>query len=130
LHCFFQTFLGQKYGYAPFPSKISSVHFEELIAATPDTIDAEMLKLWFKLDENFSPMPHYTMVPITENISKYNSEDPDERKEVRLLIARDVKSQRKGGNPTFFTVEVKVGSCDSVITAIKIIGEFMGGVRS
>jgi hypothetical protein len=33
-----------------------------------------------------------------------------------------------GGNPTVFTVEVKVGSCDSFKTAINIIGRG-GGVR-
>jgi hypothetical protein len=42
-----------------------------------------------------------------------------------------VKSLPKGRNPTFFTVEVKVGSCDSFKTAIKImVGGVIGGVRS
>ncbi|XP_064625675.1 NACHT domain- and WD repeat-containing protein 1-like [Lineus longissimus] len=77
----FITFLAQKYGSPAFPSKISSVHFEELVAATPDSIDSEMLKTWFKLDENCLPLPQYTLVPITENIPNYCSADAGQRKE-------------------------------------------------
>jgi hypothetical protein len=45
---------------------------------------------------------------------------------------RDVKSLPRGRNPPFFTVEVKVGSCDSIKTAMKIMGGGggLGGVRT
>jgi hypothetical protein len=48
-----------------------------------------------------------TCGPIAHLVSSYN---------------RDVKSPPNGGNPTFFTVDVKVGLCDSFKIAIKIIG--------
>ena len=61
---FVQTFLGQKYGYRPFPVKIHVAEFEKLLNAVDKQDDAALLKHWFWRDDNSVPA-QYLLQPIT-----------------------------------------------------------------
>lgn len=56
--------LGQKYGFCPFPPKISISEFEALTAAIEDTDDKDLIEEWFKRDDNAVP-PEYLLQPVT-----------------------------------------------------------------
>jgi hypothetical protein len=76
-----QTFLGQKYGYRPFPPKIPAAEFERLQSAVDNTDDIELLKLWFLRDDNTVP-PEYLLQPITSVLPDFrNYGNPELRKQ-------------------------------------------------
>lgn len=70
---FFQTFLGQKYGYRPFPPKIEARLFETILAATEATDDKNLLNFWFAKDEN-SMAQYYLLHPISSKLPAYVDE--------------------------------------------------------
>ena len=70
----FQTFLAQKYGYRPFPPKISASEFNQLLSAVNKDDDIALLKKWFWLDENLVP-PTYILQPITDLLPHYNNQN-------------------------------------------------------
>ena len=65
-----QTFLGQKYGYRPFPAKIPASEFEKLLGAVDKKDDHELLKRWFWRDDNAAPA-QYLLQPITSLLPHY-----------------------------------------------------------
>lgn len=97
---FFQTFLGQKYGYRPFPPKIVHSEFEALLAAVSKEADKALLTKWFKRDDNLVPAL-YILQPVRQVIPNYNNRevsDEERRKasgewwtafEAMQLILRD-----------------------------------------
>ncbi|KAK3736404.1 hypothetical protein QZH41_017906 [Actinostola sp. cb2023] len=77
----FITFLGQKYGYRPFPPKISAAEFEKLLSAVDEQDDIDLLKLWFLRNDNSVP-PEYVLQPISSVLPNYRNYDkPELRKE-------------------------------------------------
>ena len=75
-----QTFLGQKYGYRPFPPKIPETEFNRLLKAVVDEEDSSTLQAWFQLDSNAVPK-EYILQPITSILPNYrNQSNPDLRK--------------------------------------------------
>ncbi|EDO47108.1 predicted protein, partial [Nematostella vectensis] len=60
----FITFLGQKYGYRPFPPKIPATEFENLLSAVNNVEDQQLLRHWFRRDDNIVPA-EYLLQPIT-----------------------------------------------------------------
>ena len=68
----FQTFLGQKYGYRPFPPKISATEFEKLLSAVKKESDHQLLTRWFRRDDNSVPA-HYLLQPITSVLPHYRN---------------------------------------------------------
>ncbi|XP_022788384.1 NACHT domain- and WD repeat-containing protein 1-like [Stylophora pistillata] len=66
----FITFLGQKYGYRPFPVKIHVAEFEKLLNAVDKQDDAALLKHWFWRDDNSVPA-QYLLQPITSLLPHY-----------------------------------------------------------
>ncbi|EDO47107.1 predicted protein, partial [Nematostella vectensis] len=60
----FITFLGQKYGYRPFPPKIPASEFEKLASAVGSKEDKDLLYHWFRRDDNIVPA-EYLLQPIT-----------------------------------------------------------------
>lgn len=75
--CFFQTFLGQKYGYRPFPTKIAANEFESLLATVDNNDDHELLTKWFWKDDNAVP-PQYLLQPITSQLPGYRDYEHEE----------------------------------------------------
>ena len=73
-----QTFLGQKYGFRPIPSKIQSDEFEKILSAIEDEAETGLLQKWFKRDVNAVPANH-VLQPISSQIANYLSRDPAER---------------------------------------------------
>ena len=73
----FQTFLGQKYGYRPFPVKITASEFEKLLAAVDNEDDRQMLKKWFWRDDNAVPA-QYLLLPITSLLPYYRDYENEE----------------------------------------------------
>ena len=69
-----QTFLGQKYGYRPFPPRIMHSEFEAMLAVVQNESDKELLKKWFKRDDNIVPAMHI-LQPIRELIPNYNNRE-------------------------------------------------------
>lgn len=68
-----QAFLGQKYGYRPFPPNIKAAEFEYIYNALQQKgVDVKDLNLWYKKDENIVP-PMYNLQPITSQLPHYNS---------------------------------------------------------
>ena len=68
--CLFQTFLGQKYGYRPFPTKIIAAEFEKLLGAVDNKDDHQLLRHWFWRDDNAVPA-QYQLQPITSLLPHY-----------------------------------------------------------
>ena len=81
-----QAFLGNKYGYRPYPSDIEANEFVTLVRATRTAgKDATLLEKWFKKDENV--VPHvYRLLPITTHFPYYN-DDEEEHEEQRNEVA-------------------------------------------
>lgn len=75
--CLFQTFLGQKYGYRPFPVKIPASEFEKLLGAVGEKDDNELLKKWFWRDDNAFPA-QYLLQPITSLLPHYRDYENNE----------------------------------------------------
>ena len=75
--CSFQTFLGQKYGYRPFPTKIAAIEFESLLATVDNNDDHELLTKWFWKDDNAVP-PQYLLQPITSQLPGYRDYEHEE----------------------------------------------------
>ena len=73
----FQTFLGQKYGYRPFPAKIAASEFENLLGAVDSKDDLQLLKHWFWRDDNSVPA-EYLLQPITSLLPHYRDYANDE----------------------------------------------------
>lgn len=73
----FQTFLGQKYGYRPFPAKIAASEFESLLGAVENKDDLQLLKQWFWRDDNSVPA-EYLLQPITSLLPHYRDYANDE----------------------------------------------------
>lgn len=73
----FQTFLGQKYGYRPFPAKIVASEFEKLLGAVESNDDLQLLKHWFWRDDNSVPA-EYLLQPITSLLPHYRDYANDE----------------------------------------------------
>ena len=68
---FRQTFLGQKYGYRPFPPIINANQFEAIQQALRnDGKEFSLLHTWFKKDENVLP-PVYNLVPVSSILVHY-----------------------------------------------------------
>ena len=70
----FKTFLAQKYGYRPFPPKISASEFNQLLSAVNKDDNVALLKKWFWLDESLVP-PTYILQPITDLLPHYNNQN-------------------------------------------------------
>ncbi|KAL9973170.1 hypothetical protein ACROYT_G019587 [Oculina patagonica] len=73
----FITFLGQKYGYRPFPAKIPASEFEKLLGAVDNKDDLQLLKHWFWRDDNSVPAQHL-LQPITSLLPNYRNYDNEE----------------------------------------------------
>ena len=70
-----QAFLGNRYGYRPFPAKISVSDFGILLeTALSNQIDAALLNKWYRRDNNVVP-PTFQLLPITVHYPNYNSRD-------------------------------------------------------
>ena len=74
---YFQTFLGQKYGYRPFPTKIIASEFEKLLGAIDNKDDHQLLRHWFWKDENAVPA-QYVLQPITSLLPHYRDYENNE----------------------------------------------------
>ncbi|EDO34994.1 predicted protein, partial [Nematostella vectensis] len=59
----FVTFLGQKYGFRPFPPRIPGDEFLQIAAALENEHDRSLIEKWFKCDFNGVP-PAYMLQPI------------------------------------------------------------------
>lgn len=70
----FQTFLGQKYGYRPYPAKIEQIEFEQLLSAVEKRTEKETLERWFKLDTNATPH-EYILQPVTSLLPNYRNKE-------------------------------------------------------
>ncbi|XP_028397582.1 NACHT domain- and WD repeat-containing protein 1-like [Dendronephthya gigantea] len=73
----FITFLGQKYGYRPFPAKIEENEFQQLIGAVDGDEDRATLQRWFRLDSNAVPR-EYILQPVTSILPNYRNESNQE----------------------------------------------------
>ena len=83
-HCYFQTFLAQKYGYRPFPPKIDADEFEKIVSGVSKADDKKLLTDWFVRDDNIVP-PLYQLTPIREKLPDYaNDDNPELKKKVKL----------------------------------------------
>ncbi|ELT97480.1 hypothetical protein CAPTEDRAFT_103802, partial [Capitella teleta] len=71
----FVVLMGQKYGYRPFPSKISADEFEKITSCLREAgKDVRILTTWFKKDTNVIPAV-YCLQPISSLLKYYNSKD-------------------------------------------------------
>eukprot|EP00026_Physarum_polycephalum_P000349 Phypoly_transcript_00349.p1 GENE.Phypoly_transcript_00349~~Phypoly_transcript_00349.p1 ORF type:complete len:1620 (+),score=193.23 Phypoly_transcript_00349:225-5084(+) len=77
LSCAFVTFLGNKYGYRPFPAVIGVNEFEILKAQLKGHPDLALLDEWFDLDTNNLP-PQYVLRPILEVLPQYRNKGSEE----------------------------------------------------
>ena len=78
-----QTFLGQKYGYRPFPPRINADEFEKMLKAVKQAEDETLLTDWFLKDENCVPA-QYQLQPIREKLEHYADDaQPEKKKEVQ-----------------------------------------------
>ena len=67
-----QAFIGQKYGYRPFPPKIPASEFTSLRdALVQEGKDVSVLDKWFKIDRNTIPSI-YRLQPISSILKHYN----------------------------------------------------------
>lgn len=76
---FYQTFLGQKYGFRPLPSKIPSTEFEKLLSNMTHQEEKAVLETWFKCDMNAVP-PTYVLQPVSSHIPDHLCRDAKQRK--------------------------------------------------
>ncbi|XP_064636934.1 NACHT domain- and WD repeat-containing protein 1-like isoform X2 [Lineus longissimus] len=76
----FITFLGQKYGYRPFPPIIPATDFEKILSAVANKSDSELLQKWFKKDENRIPDTDYLLQPILDYLPHYSDVDNAEKR--------------------------------------------------
>ncbi|XP_032230654.2 NACHT domain- and WD repeat-containing protein 1 isoform X2 [Nematostella vectensis] len=74
----FVTFLGQKYGFRPFPPRIPGDEFLQIAAALENEHDRSLIEKWFKCDFNAVP-PAYMLQPISSCLPDYLSHDRDKR---------------------------------------------------
>ena len=81
----FQTFLGQKYGYRPFPATIAAAEFEKLLGAIDTKEDLQLLTHWFWRDDNVAPA-QYLLQPVTSFLPDYRNY---ENKELRKKASSD-----------------------------------------
>lgn len=65
--------MSHKYGYRPFPPKITANEFEALLKAVRNKKDKKLLSKWFLKDENVIP-PTYILQPITDLLSNYKNQ--------------------------------------------------------
>lgn len=73
-----QTFLGQKYGFRPLPSKIAAAEFEEISSNVTDQDETTLLGTWYKCDLNEIPAT-YVLQPISSHIPDYLCHDVGKR---------------------------------------------------
>ncbi|XP_064630208.1 NACHT domain- and WD repeat-containing protein 1-like isoform X2 [Lineus longissimus] len=79
----FVTFLGQKYGYRPFPPKIQATEFKKLLSVVKKEEEKNQLLDWYKEDKNSLPNV-YTLQPITSRLPYFiNNEEPEKKKEAQ-----------------------------------------------
>lgn len=76
---FYQTFLGQKYGFRPLPSEIPAAEFEKLLSNLTDQDEKAVLGKWFKCDLNAIP-PTYVLQPVSFHIPDHLCRDAKQRK--------------------------------------------------
>lgn len=74
----FMTFLGQKYGFRPLPSKIASAEFEEIFSNITDQDEKTLLRTWYKCDLNEIPAT-YVLQPVSSRIPDYLCHDVGKR---------------------------------------------------
>ena len=72
---FLQIFLGNKYGYRPYPNIIEKDEYETLYAEV-DRFNTSLLDEWFLLDENMVPAA-YILQPITSRFPHYKDESEE-----------------------------------------------------
>ena len=63
--------MGQKYGYRPLQPQIASTEFKRLLEAVERQEEAELLKHWYRCDENNVP-PVFVLQPISSRLQHYN----------------------------------------------------------
>ena len=73
-----QTFLGQKYGFRPLPSKIVAAEFEEISSNITDQDETSLLGTWYKCDLNEIPAT-YVLQPVSSRIPDYLCHDVGKR---------------------------------------------------
>lgn len=61
----FVSFLGNRYGYRPFPAVIPDPDFSVLLANISDTLSKDLLQLWFKKDINRSNPPVHRLQSVS-----------------------------------------------------------------
>jgi hypothetical protein len=66
----FVTFLGDRYGYRPFPRLIAEQDLEELVSAIHDQEAKALITKWFLLDTNHVP-PVYILQPVSTHYPNY-----------------------------------------------------------
>ncbi|XP_074643476.1 uncharacterized protein LOC141900455 [Tubulanus polymorphus] len=74
---YFISFLGDKYGFVPIPSKIEAAVFKHIHLSCAKTgKEVKLLDDWYCLDENV--IPHsFVLQPITRKFPFYNNKDPE-----------------------------------------------------
>ena len=102
---FCQTFLGQKYGFRPLPSKIPSTEFEKLLSNLTDQEEKAVLEKWFKCDLNAIP-PTYVLQPVSTHFPDHLCRDTKQRKfalqqwsqvfaQIQNLLRREARKEFK-----------------------------------
>ena len=102
---FCQTFLGQKYGFRPIPSKIPSTEFEKLLSNLTDQEEKAVLEKWFKCDLNAIP-PTYVLQPVSSHFPDHLCRDSKQRKfalqqwsqvfaQIQNLLRREARKEFK-----------------------------------
>ena len=82
-----QGFLGNKYGYRPYPSVIEALEFEVLRKyAAQSGRDVALLSQWFRRDDNAVP-PAFVLQPITDHFPFY-ADDAPQNAELRDMVCR------------------------------------------
>ena len=119
-----QTFLGQKYGYRPFPAKIDATEFDRLLAGVSDAEDKSLLNYWFYRDDNSVPAV-YVLQPITVHLPHFSDNENNERRkaartkwwksfEAMQMILRHAASKqldKQEAGKYFMSGECKAGEC-------------------
>lgn len=72
-----QAFIGDRYGYRPFPANIPEEEYDLFLRlGALSNINTSLLSKWYKLDKN-ALEPVYQLLPITTHYPNYSS--PDDR---------------------------------------------------